>query len=136
MAPPLALVVDDDPLARTLIQVMLTRHAGMSTGFAVSGEEATAKLQQWASEGGVPRLVIVDLRLPGISGIALIKWMKSVRELANVPVVVCSGNDSATLRAGCAAAGALLFVEKSDFCTNAETWIARILSSAQLSRAA
>jgi len=130
------LVVDDDPLARKLIQVMLAKHAGMVSEFAASAEEATTKMQAWAAAGKVPRLVISDLRLPGITGIALIKWMKSVRELAPVPVVVLSGNDSATIRAGCAAVGALLFVEKSDFCTNSEKWIGHILASAKLSKAA
>ena len=86
--------------------------------------------------GSIPKLIITDLRLTGITGFALVKWIRSVPELTNIPIVVLSASDSPAIRSGCAAVGAQLFIEKVEFCTNAEACVRQILTSSKLARAA
>ena len=76
------LVVDDDPLTLRFVRDTLT-----AAGYApiVTGEHAELS-QIIRSEN--PRLVLLDLMLPGTDGIAL---MESVPELADLPVVFISG---------------------------------------------
>ena len=76
------LVVDDDPLTLRFVRDTLT-----AAGYApiVTGEHAELS-QVIRSEN--PRLVLLDLMLPGTDGIAL---MESVPELADLPVVFISG---------------------------------------------
>ena len=68
---PLILVVDDTPETRTLMRRLLTR-AGMLVIEADSGEAAIRAIQ--ASR---PNLVVLDLRLPGISGFDVARWVRS-----------------------------------------------------------
>src|SRR5262249_19916480 len=45
-----------------------------------------------STEGnGVPALVILDLRLPGISGLEVLRWIKNQLRLADVPVLIFTG---------------------------------------------
>ncbi|HEY3181404.1 MAG TPA: response regulator [Gaiellaceae bacterium] len=77
------LVVDDEPPLRELIRVSL----GDRFAFAEAGDAdeawAEAKLRR-------PDLVVLDIMLPGRSGLELLRQLKSDTELAHVPVVVLS----------------------------------------------
>lgn len=133
---PEVLVIDDDPLAQRMIEFMFTKHAGVTSALTGSGEDGIAKLQAWVKAGTLPKLIITDLRLPGMTGFAVVKWIKSIKELANLPIVVLSGSDLPAIRAGCTAVGADLFIPKVDFCTNAQTWIPQMLGPTKAARAA
>ena len=80
------LIVDDDPLVRrTLVQ--LVRHHGYEAEAAGSGEEALALLTQREV-----RLLLADLRLPGLSGLSL---LRQVRErYPRTRIVMASGQGS------------------------------------------
>ena len=57
------LVVDDEEAIRELVGSYL-RTEGFDVAEAVDGEDALAQIEQHA-----PELVVLDLRLPGISGL-------------------------------------------------------------------
>jgi CheY-like chemotaxis protein len=81
------LVVDDHPDMREVVGQMLSKH-GHLVATAESGEGAWEQIQQ-----SPPDAVVVDQRLPGISGMDLLKRIRCTPELSHVAVVLCSGDD-------------------------------------------
>ena len=75
------LVVDDDPSIRETFQDYFTT-SGYEVRCVGSGEEA---LQSWAVFQ--PELVITDVRMPGLSGIDLLKRLRDSDEDADVLVI-------------------------------------------------
>jgi DNA-binding response OmpR family regulator len=73
------LVVDDEPTIREVVVRYLERE-GYSTLQAGDGDEAKRLL-----ELDVPSLVVLDLMLPGINGLALCRWL---RTRSTVPVIM------------------------------------------------
>lgn len=81
-APPIrALVVDDEPLARVNLEVLIADHPGWRVvGLAASGREAIGELKRTA-----PDVLFLDIRMPGLSGIDL---ARSLATLPDPPLVV------------------------------------------------
>ncbi len=77
------LIVDDDPVQRRLLQAALTKF-GYETLLADGGEAALAALE--GTSGAAISAVVLDLVMPGLDGIAVLKAMRD-REIA-VPVIV------------------------------------------------
>jgi DNA-binding NtrC family response regulator len=74
------LIVDDEPGQRELLESLLRRH-GFGTVCAASGAEALDQVRQ-----SVPDLIVSDVRMPGMSGLEL---LRAVREIAaTVPFLV------------------------------------------------
>lgn len=81
------LVVEDEALIRHLVVDTLTDE-GHSVMAAPSGEDALGRLN-----GDAPDLIIVDLRMPGMSGQ---EFVRRQRERGRaIPVVVLSGSSEA-----------------------------------------
>lgn len=82
MDKPLALIVEDD---RDI--VALFRHvldiAGYQTEMILNGRDAMNRLESFT-----PDIVLLDLQLPGMSGVEILRRMKEDERLANVPTVV------------------------------------------------
>ncbi|MDX1503071.1 MAG: response regulator transcription factor [Thermoanaerobaculia bacterium] len=79
-APARILAVDDDPEVGKIIRATLKK-AGYETWIAASGEEALTLL----AERGLPHLVIVDIMLPGLDGLAL---CQKIQEISDVPIMM------------------------------------------------
>ena len=100
------LLVDDDPTMREMIAVLLEQ-AGFPTLQASSGEEALA-----AARRGRPMLVILDVRLPGVSGYEVHHELRS-RFGDDLPIIFISGERVESLdRAGGLLLGADDYVVK------------------------
>jgi CheY-like chemotaxis protein len=80
------LVADDDDAIRTLWTRVLTR-AGYRVLTAANGREALDLLH-----GVVPDLLIVDLRMPEMTGSTLLDALGRAPELAHLPVLIVSGS--------------------------------------------
>jgi two-component system, HptB-dependent secretion and biofilm response regulator len=96
---PMTLIVDDDPVARRMMVKLLER-AGHSALVAGSAEEALALFQEHD-----PDLVLMDVVLPGMSGVDALHAMKKARGDRWLPVILVSMRDTsdevlAGLRAG------------------------------------
>jgi two-component system OmpR family response regulator len=79
------LVEDDEPLRR-MMSIAL-RFAGFETREARSGMEALGILDRWR-----PDLVVLDLVLPGIDGLAVRQELASHAGTQTLPVVVITGS--------------------------------------------
>lgn len=77
-----ALVVEDDPAIRRLVQKLLSRHH-IETDLAPDGAEALRKLKEFSYS-----VVILDLMVPEVSGFEVIEFIK--REGLRTPVAVVS----------------------------------------------
>ena len=85
---PLVLVVDDVADTRRLMRRVLER-ADMRVAEAASGEEAIE-----AIAGERPDLVVLDLRLPGISGFDVARWVRASSDpvIARTVLLACSAS--------------------------------------------
>ena len=99
------LIVDDDPTQRRLIQAVLERE-GFAVAQAEGGEAALARLS-----GGVqPDVVILDLVMPGMSGVDTLKAMRA--EGLAAPVIVLTATGGVETVVGAMQAGACDFFIK------------------------
>lgn len=83
------LVVDDDPKIVTLVRTYLERE-GFSVVTAGDGRAALA-----AVAASSPRLIVLDIMLPELDGLAL---MRILRERSEVPIVLLSARASTAER--------------------------------------
>jgi len=84
------LIVDDHPVVRQGLRVLLEVHDGIDvTGEAADGEEALAQ-----AAALTPDVILLDLKLPGMDGIAVLRALRD-RGVASRILVLTSGNDPA-----------------------------------------
>jgi two-component system, OmpR family, KDP operon response regulator KdpE len=97
------LVVDDEATMRRTLQINLQAR-GFDVDLADSGEEALA-----AASSTAPDVVLLDLGLPGISGLDVIH---SLRTWSTVPIIVVSARDTEGSKVLALDAGADDYVSK------------------------
>jgi two-component system, chemotaxis family, response regulator Rcp1 len=90
------LIVQSNP-ADTLLTVEAFRVAGFTSGMRCVTDGADA-LEYVHREGkhanvGIPDLIFLDLSHPRISGLEVLKVIKSTLELMHIPIVVAAGSD-------------------------------------------
>lgn len=100
------LVVDDHPIVRSGLRRLLTADSQPEIAEAASGQEAISRFREFR-----PDLVILDLNLPGISGVEVLGRLRV--ENPKVRVLVISMYDSPTYVARILEAGALGYVSKN-----------------------
>jgi CheY-like chemotaxis protein len=90
------LVVQSNPVD-TLLTVEAFKSAGVTSGLrcVTDGEDALMYVRR---EGGyasvrIPDLIFLDLSQPRISGLEVLKVIKSTKELMHIPIVVAAGSD-------------------------------------------
>jgi two-component system, cell cycle response regulator len=88
--PPLVLIVDDDWMNRELLQAHLAEYKTLG---APNGEKALelARTQH-------PDLILLDLRLPGMSGYEVCAQLRADSQTASIPVLIISALDDDTSR--------------------------------------
>lgn len=103
---PQILIVDDDDTIRRLLMRTLA-----AEGYEVECvPNAFAALRWLQSE--LPDLILMDVKMPYIDGIALTRRLKEIKTYADIPVVMISGHVERKVIAECRAAGAADFVVK------------------------
>jgi two-component system cell cycle response regulator DivK len=82
-----ALIIEDDmqlgPLFRTILEQLQ-----VSSEIISNGRTAEARLAD--PEAAIPHLIVLDIQLPGISGVDLLRQIRSAPHLKGVKVVVIS----------------------------------------------
>jgi two-component system chemotaxis response regulator CheY len=94
------LIVDDDVVARMMLMHLLDSAGGgrWEVLEAEDGEEAWARLELAAAAGTLPAMLFCDLRMPRLSGMALLARVKADARFAGLPVVLASAaGDAATM---------------------------------------
>ena len=78
------LIVDDEPMARTLLRLMLVR-AGFNVSEAEDGYDALEKVQ--ASQ---PDIILLDVMMPGMDGFTVCEELRQRKETSGLPVIMLS----------------------------------------------
>ncbi len=124
------LLVDDDPDCRMLVRDAIADSRVKNSVFEVSnGEDALKFLRRQAKFSDAPRpgLIYLDIEMPGINGIELLKQIKADPDLRHITVVMMTGvSDEEQLR-NAAAAGANSYTIKP---ANAEQFLRTVIDSA------
>jgi len=86
-ARPLRILVVDDHLdgVRSLVQLLRTR--GHTVAFAINGFAALAEAREFK-----PQVIIVDMRLPDMTGLDVARQLKSEPGLEGVRLIALSGS--------------------------------------------
>jgi DNA-binding response OmpR family regulator len=78
-------VVEDDPDFRELVRDVLTR-AGFVVEVADDGIAALSHIRR-----SIPDLIVLDLRMPNLDGLEVLKLLRSTEVGSRIPVVVTTG---------------------------------------------
>ncbi len=103
---PEIIIVEDDLLVGEIARDILTR-AGYAVRLVPDPRDAMAAVKKT-----LPRLVITDIMMPGISGMELCKMIASDPGLAKVKVMVMSAKSFETEKRRARMFGALAFLPK------------------------
>jgi DNA-binding response OmpR family regulator len=101
------LVADDDRMLSQLI-CAIVREAGHTP---IPAYDAMQTLM-FAIRPPVPALIILDINMPGGTGLESLQKLKRSARTAEIPVVVVSGSDDAGMPAQVRALGALDYLPK------------------------
>jgi two-component system cell cycle response regulator DivK len=96
----LVVIVDDNPINLKLLRVVLAG-AGYAVRTAQDAEDALALLQDFH-----PRLILMDLQLPGMDGLELTRMLKAAPETCDIVIIAVTsyamkGDRERALAAGC-----------------------------------
>ncbi|HEY6192102.1 MAG TPA: response regulator [Bacteroidota bacterium] len=116
------LIIEDDAASRMLLEKLLNSmgHQVKSTGAVLPAFEMIRK--------GDLDLILMDIRLPGLSGISFTRKLKTYPEFRDIPIIAMTGytKDSPehhAIRSGCDA-----YLEKPIDSRSLETAIATVMS--------
>jgi DNA-binding NtrC family response regulator len=104
------LLVDDDATQASVVERIINDNIRYNTRIVSGGQEAIDLLT--SVDSGNIDLVLLDLSMPGVDGIAVLKAVKPIR--SNLPFIVRTGFDDVDMAVEAMRSGATDFVKKFD----------------------
>ncbi len=87
------MLVEDNSSDVDLIRRVLEKNQpGIRLTIARDGEEALSVVEQWNKNTPLPEVILLDLKLPKINGLEVLKTIKNNRHLKNLPVVMLTSS--------------------------------------------
>lgn len=108
-ASPLVMVIDDSLAVRRVVEISLQR-VGISSRSYADGLEALLALQD--GEVTPPRILLLDIGLPRMSGYELARLFRSNPAFQQTRIIMLSGHDGVVNRAMSRLSGASDFIAK------------------------
>ena len=103
----IALIVDDSPTMRQMVAFTLT-NAGFTVVEAQDGKDAVNKV----AGGGKMDIVVTDLNMPEMDGIALIKELRKLSAFRSTPILMLTTESAAEKKQAGKEAGATGWIVK------------------------
>ncbi len=100
------LAVDDSPSIRQMVKMTLTS-GGYEVVSAVDGNDGLAQARKQRAD-----MVLTDLNMPGMNGIALIREIRKLPNYVGVPIVFLTTESDPELKKEAKAAGATAWIVK------------------------
>ncbi len=119
------LVVDDSPVDRTRAGGLLKKRPDLTPAFAANGREALA-----AIAARTPDLVLTDLQMPEMDGLALVETVR--RTFPGLPVILMTAHGSEEIAVQALRKGAASYVAKRNL---AAELVDTVLSVLEIARA-
>ncbi|MDJ0533255.1 MAG: response regulator [Xenococcaceae cyanobacterium MO_207.B15] len=79
------LIIDDINSERQMSSALLT-HAG----FKVAGTDSAESAWEWLNNNNPPNLILLDIIMPGESGLDFCRKIRSREEWKDIPILFCS----------------------------------------------
>lgn len=86
MTKPLAFIIEDDPQLSQIFTLTLEDEFDVQA--IIDGDDAIARLKK-----ETPRIVILDLNLPNVSGGEILAYIRSEERLKDIAVILCTADE-------------------------------------------
>lgn len=86
MTKPLAFIIEDDPQLSNIFTISLQDEFNAQP--IIDGDVALARLEK-----ETPRLILLDLNLPNVSGGDILAYIRSEERLKDIPVILCTADE-------------------------------------------
>jgi CheY-like chemotaxis protein len=104
------LIIDDNEDEVLLAKRVIAKTGlKMRTVVALSGKAGIELLER----GTLPALIMIDLKMPGMSGVETLRRIRADKRFADIPVVVATNSSLTSDRQDAIDAGADVFFQKS-----------------------
>ena len=90
------LLIDDDEMLCETTKLGLEQIGGFEVGFATSGKSGILMAKK-----GAPDIILLDVCMPKMNGIEVLKTLKSQYPLSEIPVIMLSGLLDESTKAEC-----------------------------------
>lgn len=102
------LLVEDSPTQAAIMESSFEQ-AGLNVSVCYNGEDALKRVTEFS-----PDLMVLDLQLPGISGIEVCNQLKATAQFRIIPVVIYSAENALKYMVAAYEAGADYYVVKDE----------------------
>ncbi len=119
------IIIEDDPIVGEIARDILTRQ-GYTVQLLPDSREAVA-----AIKAAMPKLVITDIMMPGLSGLDICKEVKSDPAIAHIKIIVMSAKSFEVEKKRAIQFGALAFLTKPFNEKTLIMMVKRIISSSE-----
>ena len=87
------LLVEDNPVDIDLtLRALAKRNLANQVNMSRDGEEALAWIPRWEAGEMLPAVILLDLKMPKVSGLEVLKHLKEHPCCRNIPVVVLTSS--------------------------------------------
>lgn len=115
MSTPDIFYVEDDPDYAFILQTAISEvHQGLTVSVVEDGRNAIEQLKAFSDSRNKPRLILLDLNLPGLSGLDILRSIKEMPYLKYIPIILFSTSDNPKDVKASYEFGANAFVTKPD----------------------
>ena len=91
------LIVEDNPMDVDLtVRAFRRRNVTNPMEIARDGDEALAWIPRWEAGAPLPVVILLDLKLPKVSGLEVLRQLKAHAALRTIPVVVLTSSTEET----------------------------------------
>ncbi|MBE2220776.1 MAG: response regulator [Anaerolineae bacterium] len=133
-APARILLVDDEPEIAESLSDFLVRKERYDVSLAATGEEAIAIMEKLLAEQIELDLVLLDMRMPGISGLEVLNWIRDHPVLRYTRVVLVTAAAGSEEKVEALSAGADDYITKPFYPKELLARVKTILRTQQLEK--